>query len=204
MDAATAIIAARAGADILGFVFAPSRRRVEPETVREIREKLWLQNLPVKTAGVFVNSSQEEILQISAECQLDYLQLHGEESPAFCCKLNRPVIKAFRVSGPEIVSAAAAYPAEYLLFDTYSAGAHGGTGEVFDWRVLRDASEQLKVPFLLAGGLNSANIIEAVRIARPAGVDVSGGVETAGVKDPAKIIAFIQAARAADKEVGYA
>ncbi|HWR39046.1 MAG TPA: phosphoribosylanthranilate isomerase [Patescibacteria group bacterium] len=192
-----ALTAARAGADILGFVFAPSRRRVEAAAVREIHREIRRQGFRIKTAGVFVNPDREELLRIAEDCSLDYLQLHGEESPDFCQSLGRPVIKAFRVAGPETLAAAAAYSTDWLLLDTYSAGSYGGTGESFDWRILQEKREPFPRPFLLAGGLTPDNVAAAIQTAKPAGVDISGGVETAGKKDPEKIIAFIRAAKAA-------
>jgi len=185
--------AAESGADLIGFVFADSRRKIDVATAAAISSSV---KGPGKV-GVFVNQPLSEVLEISDRCRLDYLQLHGEESPDYCRSLNRPVIRACRV-GPDFIPAEIAdYPAEYLLLDSFVPGQPGGTGIPFDWRTVSLRIGRPRQKFLVAGGLTPENVPDAIRILNPDGVDVSGGVETDGVKDSDKIRRFIAAARSA-------
>ena len=185
--------AAESGADLIGFVFADSKRKVAVATAAIISAAV---KGPGKV-GVFVNQSLSEVLEIADRCRLDYLQLHGEESPDYCRSLNRPVIRAFRV-GPDFTPAAVAdYPADYLLLDSFVPGQPGGTGIPFDWHAVSLRIGRPRQKFLVAGGLTPENVPVAIRILNPDGVDVSGGVETDGVKDPDKIRRFIAAVRSA-------
>ena len=196
---------AAAGADLMGFVFAPSRRQIGPAAAAALAAVV----PRLGKVGVFVNTPLADVKEIIKLCHLTYVQLHGGESPAYCAQLRRAckvkIIKALQVTGKgDIAAAAAVYQAEdidWLLFDTLTAGAYGGTGQIFDWNGLRQQADALPVPYLLAGGLNSTNVAEAVRFLAPGGVDVSGGVETAGEKDPEKIAAFVHAARQAAEGV---
>ncbi len=178
--------AAAAGADFIGFVFAASRRKITPERAKMIAKSL---SSPVKTVGVFVNETVEQMVNIAEYVGLDYLQLHGDEGEAVSKQLPRPVIKAFSVKDKSIKNIMN-YPCDYYLID--SPG--GGTGKSFDWKLLDkfnlDASK-----LILAGGLNPDNVQEAIRVVKPAGVDVSSGVETNGAKDIKKIKQFIHAAK---------
>ncbi|NMC33415.1 MAG: phosphoribosylanthranilate isomerase [Veillonellaceae bacterium] len=185
--------AAQAGTDWIGFVFASSRRRIDPASAALISTSMVG---PVKV-GVFVNQPLNEVREIADLCRLDYIQLHGEESPDYSRSLNRPVIRACRVDSAFDPEQWAAYPADYLLFDTFVPGQAGGTGTAFDWREACSRIRQSRQKFLVAGGLTPENVADAIRILNPDGVDVSGGVETAGVKDPDKIRRFIAAARTA-------
>lgn len=194
-----ALVAVEAGADMLGFVFAPSKRRVQPETAREIvaemRKRSNSGHAPVKMVGVFVNASPEEITRITRECLLDYVQLSGDEPDEVMAALEYPVIKAIRVGQRGFESLRArinASPADVVLLDTAEAGSYGGTGRTFDWASV----PALERPVMLAGGLHSGNVQSAIRALRPWGVDVSSGVETDGEKDQEKIRAFIAAVRA--------
>lgn len=189
-----ALAAVSAGADAIGFVFyAKSPRAVTPEQAAAI-----IAALPpfVTTVGLFVDMPRTELKQLLEVVPLDLLQFHGDESPADCAGYGRPYIKALRVKpGDEVAAAISRYPdASGVLLDTYVAGTPGGTGEAFDWSLVpRNAAK----PVILAGGLTPENVGEAVRQVRPYAVDVSGGVEAAkGIKDAAKIQAFIQRARA--------
>lgn len=192
-DLESARVAAEAGADYVGFVFASTRRYVAPETVRAI-----VRELPsaVGKVGLFVNADAATVRQIVADCRLDYAQLCGDESPEYCQTLGVPAIKSLRVRGAGISDEVAAYAGEvaWCHLDSFVPNAYGGTGTAFDWRLAREVAARHLI--LLAGGLNPDNVGEAIRTASPWGVDVSSGVETNGVKDPAKIVAFIQAARA--------
>lgn len=185
--------AAESGADLIGFVFADSKRKIDVATAATISAAV---KGPGKI-GVFVNQPLSEVLEIADRCRLDYIQLHGDESPDYCHSLNRPVIRACRV-GPDFNPAAVAdYPADYLLLDSFVPGQSGGTGIPFDWRSVSLRIGRPRQQFLIAGGLTPENVSEAIRILNPDGVDVSGGVETDGVKDPDKIRRFIAAARSA-------
>ncbi len=185
--------AAESGADLIGFVFADSRRKIDMTTAAAISAAV---KGPGKV-GVFVNQPLSEVLEIADFCHLDYLQLHGEESPEYCRSLNRPVIRACRV-GPDFTPATLAdYPADYLLLDSFVPGQPGGTGLTFDWRSVSLRIGRPRQKFLVAGGLTPENVSEAIHILNPDGVDVSGGVETDGVKNPGKISRFIAAARSA-------
>lgn len=194
-DSDTAMAAAAAGADALGFVFASGRRRVAPETARDI-----IRRLPpeVLTVGVFMDEDPETVRGIVAYCGLGALQFHGRESPDYCRDFRVQVVKAFgvtRSSAGDLERDAAAYPVWALLLDTAAGGRSGGTGQVFDWRLVE--SLKFSRPVILAGGLNPENVQAAIAAVRPYGVDVSTGVETGGVKDPEKIRRFIKLAREA-------
>jgi phosphoribosylanthranilate isomerase len=191
-----ALAAVEAGADAIGLVFyAKSPRAVSAVQAREI-----VAALPpfVTSVGLFVNASRCEINEILEVVPLDLLQFHGDESPADCEGYHRPWIKALRVRpGDDLAAACARYRrARGILLDTFVAGVPGGTGEAFDWSLV---PERLGMPIILAGGLSAGNVAEAIAQVRPYAVDVSGGVEVAkGIKDPARIEAFIAAVRRAD------
>ncbi|SFQ95560.1 phosphoribosylanthranilate isomerase [Desulfoscipio geothermicus] len=189
-DAATALAAVEAGADVLGFVFAPSRRRVTPEEARHITRQL-----PpfVGRVGVFVNALPAEVAAIAAFCGLTAVQLCGDEPPDYHIDIALPVIRALRVGRGRPAPELSGYRADAFLFDTYREGCYGGTGEVFDWSILQGMD--CPKPLVLAGGLTAANVREAVRSVRPYAVDVSGGVETGGRKDVYKIQEFIAQAK---------
>jgi phosphoribosylanthranilate isomerase len=189
-----ALTAEQYGADLIGFVFAPSRRRVSVATAAKIAGRL--QN--AGKVGVFVNQPLAEVREIVQVCGLDYVQLHGEETPDYCRAVKLPVIKALRVSGDFVPESLADYGARWLLLDSFVPGQAGGTGVSLDWRKAAEWTGRVPTELFLAGGLTAENVGEAIRVLQPAGVDVSGGVETAGVKDPEKIRRFISAARAAE------
>lgn len=190
--------AAGYGADLLGFVFAASKRRVSPETARII-----INHLPasVSKVGVFVNADCQLVNEIASFCGLDYVQLHGHETPAECKMISLPVIKGFRIKDQYSLEQLAPYQdsVEIFLLDTFVEGVPGGTGKTFDWDLARQAASYGKV--MLAGGLEPANVTMAIAEARPYGVDVSSGVETAGVKDLVKIQAFIGQVRGRENNV---
>ncbi|MFC3944381.1 phosphoribosylanthranilate isomerase [Pseudomonas gingeri NCPPB 3146 = LMG 5327] len=189
-----ALAAVEAGADAIGFVFyAKSPRAVTFQQARAI-----IAALPpfVTTVGLFVNASRCELGEILDAVPLDLLQFHGDETSEQCEGFHRPYIKALRVkAGDDIAAACRAYPgASGILLDTYVEGVHGGTGEAFDWSLV---PQGLSKPIILAGGLTVENVGDAIARVRPYAVDTSGGVERSkGIKDPAKIKAFIQAVRA--------
>ncbi|MCZ7639282.1 MAG: phosphoribosylanthranilate isomerase [Verrucomicrobia bacterium] len=186
--------AVEAGADALGFMFYErSPRRVSVAVGAAI-----CRQLPpfVSKVGVFVDAAIEVIEEAVVQCGLDVVQLHGGESPAFCGRLSRPVIKAVRVRGPETLAELAGYATAAWLLDAYVPGQRGGTGATFDWGLATQAVG-LGRPVILAGGLTAANVAAAVRQVRPYAVDVSSGVESEpGRKDAAAIEAFVRAAKA--------
>lgn len=196
-DLTNARAAVEAGADYVGFVFAPTRRYVAPEVVRSI-----VRELPdsVARVGLFVNEAPETIRQIASICDLDYVQLCGDEPPEFCRDLSIPVARSLRVRGPEVAKEVETYAAHvaWCNLDGYQPNAYGGTGTSFDWGLAGALSG--RCPIMVAGGLGPENVSEAIRIARPWGVDVSSGVETDGQKDPEKIYAFVRAAKAEGQE----
>ena len=184
-----ALAAAEFGADALGFVFYPkSPRYIEPERAREIIEEL-----PpfVTSVGVFVNEWKEKVEEIIEVSGIGAVQLHGEESPAYCASFrNVKVIKAFRVSDEFDPERLHDYTVDACLLDAYSKDAYGGTGETFSWEIARRASAYGRI--ILAGGLTPENVAQAIREAKPYAVDVSSGVERSpGVKDQEKVRAFL-------------
>jgi len=191
-----ALFAVEQGVDAVGFIFyKKSPRAVTMKTVREIITKL-----PplVDTVGVFVNESAERVNKIADYCGLDLVQLHGEESPAFCRKIHRRVIKAFRVKDLQSIKQLEKFPVSGFLLDTFSDDLHGGTGKPFDWNLALPAKKM--GPVILAGGLTPRNILQAVRQVRPYGVDVCSGVEKSpGIKDLEKVRAFLKNIRSGSK-----
>jgi phosphoribosylanthranilate isomerase len=187
-----ALLAAELGADALGFIFYPqSPRYVAPETAREI-----IAQLPpfVAAVGVFVDEAAAVVEGLAVRAGLDWVQLHGQESPDYCRNLGRKVIKAFRIQDEDSLRLLGDYrgAAQALLLDTYKKGQVGGTGEVFDWHLARKAKQYGAL--ILAGGLNPGNVAMAIATALPAAVDAASGTEAApGKKDPAKLRAFIKA-----------
>jgi phosphoribosylanthranilate isomerase len=190
------LAAAYAGADAIGLVFVgKSPRHVTPERAAEIGAAL-----PpfVTRVALFVNPDASEVEAVLHRARPDVLQFHGEESPAFCRAFGLPYLKAARVrQGVDLLQFAALYAdAQGLLLDAWSEGAHGGTGERFDWALI---PPDLPRPVVLAGGLHPGNVAEAIRAVRPWAVDVSSGVEAAkGIKDAAKIAAFMKEVSNAD------
>ena len=191
-----ALFAVEQGVDAVGFIFyKKSPRAVTMKTVREIITKL-----PplVDTVGVFVNESAERLNKIADYCGLDLVQLHGEESPAFCRKIHRRVIKAFRVKDLQSIKQLEKFPVSGFLLDTFSDDLHGGTGKTFDWNLALPAKKM--GPVILAGGLTPRNILQAVRQVCPYGVDVCSGVEKSpGIKDLEKVRAFLKNIRSGSK-----
>lgn len=190
-----ALVAAQAGADAIGLVFyAKSPRAVSVQQARQI-----IAALPpfVTTVGLFVNASRCEINEVLDAVALDALQFHGDETPAQCEGFHRPWFKALRVGGGEDVAGQVARygNASGILLDTFVAGVPGGTGERFDWSLIPPG---LPKPLILAGGLTVENVQHAIAEVRPYAVDVSGGVEASkGIKDAAKVQAFVERVRSA-------
>ena len=194
--------AIEAGADLIGVVLAPSRRRVTYDKAREIAAAV-KKHVPV--VGVFVNMPAATVNAVASSCQIDWVQLSGDESWEYCHQIEKPVIKVVHVprewSEEELLDhledgeqRLESKPPVYLL-DTLVEKKRGGTGQTFDWEIAIRAAA--KFPIIIAGGLNPKNVGRVVARLRPWGVDVSSGVESEGVKDVSKIKAFVQAVRLA-------
>jgi len=187
-----ALMAVGFGADAVGFIFyRKSPRFVTEKIVKAIA-------LPpfVSKVGVFVNETADRINRIADACRLDAIQLHGDESPAFCRKLRRRVVKAIRLQDAQSLELLPRYEVDAFLLDTYAENILGGTGMTCDWGLVRRAKRF--GPVILAGGLNPANVEDAVNKVQPYGVDVCSGVERSpGKKDRAKVRDFILAAHKA-------
>lgn len=179
------------GVDAIGFMFAPSKRRITVEQAHELSKAVPDGVLKI---GVFVDATEAEIRAAFEQVPLDYVQYHGDESPAFIEALGFPSIKALSVRSKEDVERAAQYPVDYFLFDAPGTDYKGGSGHTFDWSLM-DACGISRDKVILAGGLQANNVGEAVAIVHPFMVDVSSGVETDGVKDPTRIQTFLQAAK---------
>lgn len=190
-DEKTAHFATQAGADAIGFVFAESKRQISVAKAKEIVETIPDHILKI---GVFVNETKENLESIFEEVGLTHLQLHGDETPAFCQSLRYPIIKAIRIDSESDVDQITQYDCEYILVDSPIGPYRGGNGTTFDWKLLFNKNIQKK-KLILAGGLTIENVLEASKIVNPAMVDVSSGVETDGKKDEQKIEAFIKKAK---------
>lgn len=192
-----ALTAVEAGADAIGLVFYPaSPRNVAIEQATKI-----CRALPpfITTVGLFVNASYQAVTEISTKLSLGLLQFHGDESAEYCEQFKQPWIKALRVQATtNIVEEMRPYnKAQGILLDSYVAGVQGGTGISFDWSLI---PQQTDKPIILAGGLTVDNVQQAIQVSKPYAVDVSGGVELAkGIKDPTKIVAFINQVKTALK-----
>ena len=194
--------------DYMGLVFAPSKRQVTVDQAKTLVEELHKQytkrynngaeqsnNDEIKTVGVFVNETLDNLVTIATEVNLDAVQLHGDEDEAFIQSLkertNVEVWKAVQIRSAADAEAWIDSSADMLLFDAYHKDERGGMGEVFDWSCL----DEFERPFMLAGGIDSTNVARAIRTVRPYGIDISSGIETEGVKDDEKIKAFTNIVR---------
>ena len=200
--------------DYMGLVFAPSKRQVTVDQAKTLVEELHKQYANrynrnaeqysnqtlihqefIKTVGIFVNETLENLVTIATEVNLDAVQLHGDEDEAFIQSLkertNVEVWKAVQIRSAADAEAWIDSSADMLLFDAYHKDERGGTGEVFDWSCL----DEFERPFMLAGGIDRANVARAIRTVRPYGIDISSGIETDGVKDDEKIKAFTNIVR---------
>ncbi|HZE20867.1 MAG TPA: phosphoribosylanthranilate isomerase, partial [Desulfobaccales bacterium] len=172
-----ALLAAALGADALGFIFYPkSPRYVGPEAAREI-----MAQLPpfVSSVGVFVDEEAAAVQELAVQAGLDWLQMHGQESPEYCRSLGRRVIKGFRIKDAGSLSGLAPFrgAVQAFLLDTYKKGQVGGTGEIFDWQIAREAKKY--GPIILAGGLTPENVAQAIAAVQPQAVDTASGTEAA-------------------------
>jgi len=193
-DAAGAEAAVQSGADLLGFHFCSSQRRVTPEEAKAIVDDLAVRP---KIVGVFIDQDASEVRQIADFVDLDMVQLHGSEAPGF--EAGRPVIKVLKVQdrmGVGQISGAGDWP-DPIMLDSWSADQRGGTGRTWDWELARPLLSTRRV--FIAGGLEPGNVGKVVSAFKPYGVDVSSGVEASvRVKDPDKVRAFIHAVRLAE------
>ena len=190
-------VAVDGGVDAVGFIFyKKSPRSVTMQAVRKI-----VLELPpfVDSVGVFVNETAEQINKIADRCNLDRVQLHGNESPTFCKKIRRRVIKAIRVKDIQSLKKLSDYPVSSFLLDTFSEDQYGGTGRVFDWNLAYPAKKY--GPIILAGGLTPNNVRQAIQRIQPYGVDVCSGVESQpGIKDHQKMQTFLKNVKAERKK----
>ena len=200
--------------DYMGLVFAPSKRQVTVDQAKTLVEELHKQYANrynrdaeqysnqtlihqefIKTVGIFVNETLDNLVTIATEVNLDAVQLHGDEDESFIQSLkertNVEVWKAVQIRSAADAEAWIDSRADMLLFDAYHKDERGGTGEVFDWSCL----DEFERPFMLAGGIDSTNVARAIRTVRPYGIDISSGIETDGVKDDEKIKAFTNIVR---------
>lgn len=180
--------------DALGFIFADSPRRVEPEIVQKIIELL-----PpfISSVGVFVNEDRKKVEGIAESCGLTTLQFHGQESPSYCEGFKQKIVKALRIENKDILKKAAQYQdkVDAYLLDTYSPSKYGGTGKTFDWSIAKEI-KKFGLPIILSGGLSPENIKEAISEVEPYGIDVSSGVEEEpGKKNLKKLINFVRIVR---------
>ena len=191
-----ALSAVHAGADAIGLVFyAQSPRCVSVAVAQAI-----VAAMPpfLSVVGLFVNATTADIKSVLTQVQLNIVQFHGDETPQQCAQINFPYYKAIRVkSDTNLLQYVIDFKdANALLLDTYSEQAYGGTGHVFDWNLI---PKNLTKPVILAGGLVPENVANAIKQVQPYAVDVSGGVElTKGVKDAAKVAAFMHAVSGQD------
>lgn len=190
--------------DFVGFIFANTRRKISAAQAKQFREAL---DAEIPAVGVFVNEDIPVITSLVQNGCIDMIQLHGEEDADYIRRLREvcdvPVIKAVKVQMVEQIRQAAALPVDYLLLDTYRKGVLGGTGEAFDWELLREAKivagdtaegELFGKPYFLAGGLHAGNLREAAALGSY-GLDVSSGIETDGSKDFTKMVEVMELVR---------
>ena len=190
--------------DFVGFIFANTRRKISAAQAKQFREAL---DAEIPAVGVFVNEDISVIASLVQDGCIDMIQLHGEEDADYIRRLREicdvPVIKAVKVQTVEQIRQAAALPVDYLLLDTYRKGVLGGTGEAFDWELLREAKaaagdtaegELFGNPYFLAGGLHAGNLREAAALGSY-GLDISSGLETDGSKDFTKMVEVMELLR---------
>jgi len=202
-----ALAAAKAGTDFIGLIFAPSPRRISVEQAQKIAMAVKQSGHPTEVVGVFVNSLAETVNLIAENCQLDRVQLSGDEPWEYCNEIVKPVIKVFRVKRGQSASEVCAYLAKgakalsnenhVFLLDSQVGVKYGGTGRIFDWNLAKQVASEY--PVLLAGGLTPENVVPALKKVAPWGVDVSSGVEVGGIKHVSRIRAFIEAVRSFDE-----
>jgi phosphoribosylanthranilate isomerase len=199
-DSETAAAAAEAGADLLGVVFVASRRQVTPQIALDITRTVSKLEYQPRIVGIFVNTPVEQVNEIAAISRLDMVQLSGDESPQYCTRVSKPVIKVFHISPSSTAQKILLKMTDYaavegltFMLDTAINGKYGGTGQTFDLAIAKEVSQHF--PVFIAGGLTPENVGSITTEIKPLGVDVSGGVETNGRKDIEKIKRFIEMVR---------
>jgi phosphoribosylanthranilate isomerase len=207
-DEAHALALAETGIDFMGLVFASSPRQVTRSHARKIVAAIKRTKSSPEIVGVFVNTPAPTITETAEKCNLDWVQLSGDEPWSLCREINLPIIKVIRVSRnkkPEQIINDLEYGRKLLakqkhifLLDANAREKYGGSGMKFDWKLAVPVAKRL--PVIIAGGLTPANVAEAIKLIRPWGVDVSSGVETKGAKDMSKITKFIENVRKADDD----
>ncbi len=200
-----AVAACLAGTDFAGLVFAPGQRQLSKGKALHLAEIIHDRKVHPEVVGVFANMNAKEVNRLAHDCQLDYVQLSGDETWEYCREIEKPVIKAIHVSAGSIPQEIISHIRKgqdilnqksfICLLDTWQSGKYGGTGQAFNWEIARDVASIF--PVLIAGGLTPENVSHLIKTIKPWGVDVSSGVETNGKKDVAKISAFVQAVRQA-------
>lgn len=189
--------------DYVGFVFAKSKRQVTKELAEKLKNEL---DPAIIRVGVFVNQPLDWVADLVNRDIISYVQLHGDEDQKYITKLRSSIsnnvigadrdmktgiIKAVRVKEEVDIDRANSYDCDYILLDTYSVECEGGNGKIFDWSMIK----KMKKPFFLAGGINEMNVLQAIQMVRPYGVDASSGLETDGYKDVGKIRNFVEKIR---------
>jgi phosphoribosylanthranilate isomerase len=205
-EKAHALGATSAGSDFIGLVFAPSKRQVTPAQAQEIVDTVKENSETTETVGVFVNMPAPAVNKVARLCNLDWVQLSGDETWAYCQQIEKPIIKAIRIREGESIAeildylasgdAALAGQDHRYLVDSRVEGEYGGTGVTADWQVAQELAREF--PIIIAGGLTPQNVASAIKTVAPWGVDVSSGVETNGIKSIVKIKAFIGTVRRLD------
>jgi phosphoribosylanthranilate isomerase len=200
-----ALGASKAGADFIGLVMAPSPRRVTVTQAQELVSVIKEYGQATEVVGVFVNMPAPVVNQIARDCNLDWVQLSGNETWGYCQMINRPLIKVAHIAeqSPEEIGDYLAHGCEALsgqrylyLLDSKVEDRYGGTGIAFDWKLAGTVARRF--PVIIAGGLTPENVGEAIKMVAPWGVDASSGVEINGVKSINRIKAFVEAVRRAD------
>jgi phosphoribosylanthranilate isomerase len=205
-----ALVAAKAGADYVGLVFAEGKHKITPEKALEIVKAVKALEHSPQAVGVFAGFPAAEVNRIAAYCSLDRVQLSGNEDLDYCISIEKPITEVFHVTTGTRADQLIAVMSEGLkilkdrdvifMLDTKVGDASGGTGKTFDWSVAGEVARRF--PIIVAGGLNPDNVGDLLRQAHPWGVDVSSGVETGGRKDLTKIRGFIEVVRKYDAQGG--
>jgi|TARA_S200000501_G_scaffold2601_1_gene2308 phosphoribosylanthranilate isomerase len=191
-----ALFSIKCGASALGFVFyKKSERYISYNDAFDV-----IKYLPPGTAkiGVYVNEDAKMVNDSSKKLNLDYVQLHGDESATFCKDINFPIIKAFRIKDDSFKSQVLKYNVSVFLFDTFTKKDYGGTGKIFNWELIKQGFQR---PFIHSGGLNINNVLDAINVTNPDAIDISSGLEDyPGKKDHEKIFEFFKLIRNTSKK----
>ncbi len=191
-----ALFSIKCGASALGFVFyKKSERYISYNDAFDV-----IKYLPPGTAkiGVYVNEDAKMVNDSSKKLNLDYVQLHGDESASFCKDINFPIIKAFRIKDDSFKSQILKYNVSVFLFDTFTKKDYGGTGKIFNWELIKQGFQR---PFIHSGGLNINNVLDAINVTNPDAIDISSGLEDyPGKKDHEKIFEFFKLIRNTSKK----